>query len=499
MGLNPLLPAIACAGLLVLALFAALQAPRNPLALTLALFCADLSVWSFGSLAYDLTHEPRWHWLDVTFSPLTPALGLHFVLSFTGRSRELRALRRATYAYFGILALVALADRGAERATSSLWSIVFLVGIVAAVVVAVTLLIAHRRSAQGPEERARTLLLFLALPLGAVVGATDLIASLTLSIPRLAPLGTILCALLMAVVTLRLRLFGPVVSRGEAVAAAVLAALAMVAYLGVFRLFGTNWTVLVVATTALTFALLAVVRVLVTSAGLERSRLRELSTLGSFSAQLAHDLKNPLAALKGAAQFLKEERIQGRSLDDNAEFIDLMADQVERLESVIEHYQKWSRVEPVLGVVDVNHLVSGVLGLQVFATSASVRIVRELEADLPACTADRDLLVRVLTNLVQNGFEAMPESGVLTVRTARWDRGQTSGVRIIVEDSGHGMDARTRERAFDDFYTTKAGGTGLGLAFVRRVLVAHGGEATLTSRVGRGTAVLLWLPTQPQR
>src|SRR5512132_441930 len=167
MGLTHVLPVVACAGLLILALLAALRAPKNPLALPLALFCADLSVWSFGSLAYDLTREPHWHWLDVTFSPLTPALGLHFVLSFTGRRRERRALLRAAYAYFGLLAIIAGLDGGAERATSTLWSVVFLAGIVAAVAVAVLFLLAHQREAQGPEERARTRLLFLALPLGA--------------------------------------------------------------------------------------------------------------------------------------------------------------------------------------------------------------------------------------------------------------------------------------------------------------------------------------------
>ncbi len=497
MGLSSLLPALACAGLLILAVLAALRAPKDPLALPLALFCADLAVWNLASRAYDLTREPRWHWLDVTFSPLTPALGLHFVLSFTGRRRDLRALLRASYAYFGLLAAFALVDSGAERAIARLWSGAFLAGIVAAIAIAVALLVAHHRGAPGPEERARTLLLFLALPLGAVFGATDLLASVLPSFPRLAPLGTILCALLMAVVTMRLRLFGPVVSRGEVVAASALTALAMVGYLGVFRLFGTNTAVLVVATTALTFALLAVARKLVISAGLERSRLRELTTLGSFSAQLAHDLKNPLAALKGAAQLLQEEKRQGRSLDDSAEFVDLIAAQIERLESVVDHYQRWSRVEPVLGLVDVTPLVSSVLDLQAFATSASVRIVRALDADLPACRLDRDLFVRVLTNLVQNAFEAMPDGGDLTVRAERRARGATSGVLLTIEDSGRGMDARTRERAFDDFYTTKASGTGLGLPFVRRVLTAHGGEATLRSQIGQGTAVMLWFPAQP--
>jgi two-component system sensor histidine kinase HydH len=84
----------------------------------------------------------------------------------------------------------------------------------------------------------------------------------------------------------------------------------------------------------------------------------------------------------------------------------------------------------------------------------------------------------------------MPEGGLVTVRTTASD----GALLLSVEDEGAGMDARTRERAFDDFFTTKATGSGLGLPFVRRVAEAHGGSASLAARSGRGTVVTLRLP-----
>jgi signal transduction histidine kinase len=97
----------------------------------------------------------------------------------------------------------------------------------------------------------------------------------------------------------------------------------------------------------------------------------------------------------------------------------------------------------------------------------------------------------VLENLVRNAMEAMPDGGTVTVRTAR---SGAESVLLSVADTGCGMDARTRERAFDDFFTTKALGSGLGLAFVRRVVEAHGGRVSLESEQGRGTLVSVRLP-----
>jgi signal transduction histidine kinase len=114
----------------------------------------------------------------------------------------------------------------------------------------------------------------------------------------------------------------------------------------------------------------------------------------------------------------------------------------------------------------------------------------DLAPDLSRCEVDGDLLGGALQNVIRNAMEAMPKGGTIVVRT---ERAKGGDVVISVEDSGEGMDARKAERALDDFFTTKPQGSGLGLAFVRRVAEAHRGEVTLTSEVGIGTVVRLRL------
>jgi signal transduction histidine kinase len=145
----------------------------------------------------------------------------------------------------------------------------------------------------------------------------------------------------------------------------------------------------------------------------------------------------------------------------------------------------------------VNELVQSLVTLQKFASADEIAVKAELASDLPACSMDRDLVTGALENLLQNAFEATPRTaapGMVTVRTALVTAGRTTGVLLSVEDAGLGMSARTRERALDDFFTTKATGSGFGLAFVRRVAEAHGGDVSLVSREGAGTTVRMFLP-----
>ena len=102
-----------------------------------------------------------------------------------------------------------------------------------------------------------------------------------------------------------------------------------------------------------------------------------------------------------------------------------------------------------------------------------------------------------LENMLRNAVEAMPAGGALTVRTRRDAASGAPVMRLLVEDAGVGMDARQREHAFDETYTTKPEGSGLGLAFVKRVAEAQGGRVRLLSVLGRGTGIELTLPAEP--
>ncbi len=485
---------LACVAQAMLALLA-LRA-RDPLGAPLALLGADLFVWNFADLAFKVSGLPIWHVLDITASPLTPVFGLHFVLLFVGRRRELGRLLMLTYALFGALslssAIALITPEHRPLLGTSTWSAVFLTGTLAVIVFGGWLLVRHRRSTSSADERARARLLLLAMPLAAAFGATDLVHVLVPAVPELASLGAAGCALLMMIVMLRGRLLGRDFTRGVALTAGVLGVTAVIAYLLVFRIFATSTALLVVATTTLSLALIAATRQLAASASIRRARASEMALMGRFSAQMAHDLKNPLAALKGAAQFLQEEQRLGRSLADQGEFFEIIVGQADRLERLISTYQRLGRLEPELVKVDVGALVREVLALQIFAGGGATVSVT-IADDLPACAADRDLLARTVENLVKNAFEAMPDGGALAVSVAYEGEGE-AGVVIRVGDTGAGMNARTREQIFDDFYTTKATGSGLGLPFVRRVIEAHGGDVTLTSEVGRGSVFTLRLP-----
>jgi signal transduction histidine kinase len=487
---------LACVAQAMLALLA-LRA-KDPLGAPLALLGADLFVWNFADLAFKVSGLPIWHVLDTTASPLTPALGLHFVLLFVGRRRELGRLLLVVYALFGALSLASVVTLFTPLhqpvLDAMVWTAVFLTATLAVIAFGGWLLFRYRRATSSVDERARAGLLLLALPLAATFGATDLVHVLVPSVPTLASLGAAACALLMMLVTLRGRLLGRDLTSGIALTAAVLGVTAVVAYLLVFRVFATSTALLVVATATLSFAVIAATRQLVASSSVRRARLSEMALMGRFSAQMAHDLKNPLAALKGAAQFLQEEQKHGRSLADQAEFFEIIVDQADRLERLISTYQRMGRLEPELARVDVGALVRDVVALQTFASSATtVRVT--LADDLPVCAADRDLLARALENLVKNAFEAMPDGGALTVSVESPIEGEGDRrIAIRIADTGAGMNARTREKIFDDFYTTKATGSGLGLPFVRRVIEAHGGDVTLTSEVGRGSVFTLRLP-----
>lgn len=488
---------LTCAGQLVLAGMALSNGPRSTARLPLFLLSLDLLAWNFASLAFEVSQNPAWRWMDLAMSPLTAPLLLHVVLAFVGRSRRMRPLLAGCYAAFlalgaaSVLAYFVPLARGFPG--SRRWVLVHLAGLGPVLLFACALLVQRVSRVKG-EERVRAQMLLLAVALGMAVASSELWNEAGFPLPPLGNLGTLAGNALLFVIAGRFRLFGRTVSSPLAVASVLLALFGVTAYLAVFDFFGTNTAMRVLFTAVVTFALIGATRVALSRVAAERERLERLATVGRFASQLAHDLKNPLAALKGATQFLKEEHAQGRPLEPNAHFLDLMVDQIDRLSRVVQHYQRLGRVEPVREPVEPNALVRQVLALQGFA-AAKVELKAEL-TDVPTCLLDPDLVANAVENLIRNAAEAMPRGGTLTVRTECAADAEGEGVVIAVADTGEGMDGSTRERAFDDFFTTKATGSGLGLAFVRRVAEAHGGRVSLTSRAGEGTVVKLHLPLE---
>ncbi|HSU38933.1 MAG TPA: ATP-binding protein [Polyangiaceae bacterium] len=472
---------VACAGDLAFGALAFARRSKSTLGLLLALLFLDAFGWNFASLAFELSRVSLWHAIDRAFSSVMPALALHVVVVFVGRSRSLRPLLVTTYAGFGVLGLFV---------QSSAWLPALAVLGPTTMLFALLLLLLHRQRSTTPDERARADLVSLAILIGTFFGVTELLYhEVNFPVPRLGAIGTLIAMMLLATAALRLRLLGSEVPPIVALYAFSFGVLWIIAQLALVRWLDPQTGSWVLGAGVLVLILVASAREVGRFASIGRARSQELAMLGRFSEQLAHDIKNPLAALKGAVQFLSEEHRLGRSLDEHVSFLKLIEQQIERVQRTIGDYQRIAKVEPRPTLTSLNAIIAELLALQHFAVLPGVTFEAKLAADLPECPLDRDLVMTALENVVRNACEAMPAGGTIHVRTA-YERGRNR-VAVLVEDEGGGMDARQLEQAAAPFFTTKALGTGLGLSFAERVARAHHGTLNLSSAVGRGTRVTL--------
>ena len=223
----------------------------------------------------------------------------------------------------------------------------------------------------------------------------------------------------------------------------------------------------------------------------------KLAAVGRISAQVAHEVRNPLSSI-GLNVELLEELVARSRFDDPAEaaesreLLRSITREVDRLTEVTEDYLRMARLpQPNLQPGDLNALIESVLDFsRLELEQAQVVVERRLDANVPRTQIDEGQFRQVFLNLLRNGREAMPGGGTLTVET----RVSDPDVEVVLRDTGRGMTPDVREHIFEPFFTTKEGGTGLGLAFARQVLQAHGGSLECESEEGVGTTFRIRLP-----
>ncbi|MCC7386749.1 MAG: two-component sensor histidine kinase [Deltaproteobacteria bacterium] len=489
---------VACFGHLVLAIYAGLRASESPLARSVALVAVDFFVFNAADVAGEISGRAAWDWIDYAAASYATALALDFSLELTGLRRRLALARVIAHAWFGGLGAWCLGALffAEVRATwtDERWATLVLAGALPAMIVALVVLVRHLGASGSRSERARTRLVIAALAIMTVLGTTDLWRTIGVPVPRLSGIATLVAGALLVVAALRFRLFGAGSRAGTLAVSAILAGGVVLSYLLVFEQLAAERALFVFGSSLTTLLLLAVVRPAYRHRVRASERERALATLGRMSAQLAHDLRNPIAAIKGAAQFLRGEREAGRSVDAQAEILELLIQQADRLEEVARTYQRLGRVEADLRPLSLMPFLERLIAARRAAAPPSVRFELTAPAAVPEIAADADLLATALENLLRNAEEALGPGGLVRLSVEPRPTDRPPAVMIEIADNGAGMDGPSLSRALDDFFTTKVDGTGLGLPFVRRVVEAHGGEIDLTSAVGRGTSVRVHLP-----
>ena len=222
------------------------------------------------------------------------------------------------------------------------------------------------------------------------------------------------------------------------------------------------------------------------------ARAEQLAAAGELSAAVAHEIRNPLTAIGGfSRRLLRSEALSER--DRSA--AGMIADESLRLEEILGRLlSRAQREELQLRATDLNAEIRDLLNLLgERVVEAGISLDYDLDSNLPLIPLDPQGFRQVLLNLVQNSIEAISEKGEIRFRTER----DGNWVLVHVEDNGCGMDELLLEKIFRAFYSTKATGSGLGLALSQRIIRRHGGELSAESEPGAGTRFTLRLPLRP--
>jgi two-component system, NtrC family, nitrogen regulation sensor histidine kinase GlnL len=226
-------------------------------------------------------------------------------------------------------------------------------------------------------------------------------------------------------------------------------------------------------------------------------RSDRLAALGVLAAGVAHEVRNPLVGIRAAAQLMEGEPAFPPSM---REFTGIIIRQVDRLNRIVSELLTFAGQQPLQRrPCNINQILEEALRLlESTLQGARIVVVRRYDPEVPAVAGDPDRLLQVFLNLARNGVEAMAHGGELTVQT-RFERvapqcGGRAAAVTEVSDRGSGVPPEVQRHLFNPFFTTKDGGTGLGLPISVRIVEEHGGTIEVQSRVGEGTTFRVLLP-----
>lgn len=233
----------------------------------------------------------------------------------------------------------------------------------------------------------------------------------------------------------------------------------------------------------------------------EKQRLQEqliqaekLSALGRLTANVAHEIRNPLTSIGGFARRLEKKFTAGTSGRDYAEII---KSEVDNLENILRNVLSYSREAPLnLERHDIREIIEESLSLYENICKEKSIYIRKSFGEVPRITVDKVQVTEVMNNLISNAIDSMPNGGRLTISTEKETLADLPFLKVRISDTGEGIPEDKLDMIFEPFYSTKVfrHGTGLGLSICKKIMEDHGGFIRLESRAGEGSTFSLYLP-----
>jgi signal transduction histidine kinase len=223
-------------------------------------------------------------------------------------------------------------------------------------------------------------------------------------------------------------------------------------------------------------------------------RADRLASLGTLTAGLAHEIRNPLVAIKTFTHLLPE-RIDDQEFRDK--FLQIASGEVDRISSLITELLDFARPsDPKLALESINIILDGmILLVSTEMNKRQISNIKDYDSNLPYAEIDREQIKQVFLNILLNAIEATPDKGKITVRTRSFMKpGGEPYVQIEVTDTGCGIPPDQLEEIFNPFFTTKNTGSGLGLSISSQIVQDHKGYVDVKSQLGKGSSFFINLP-----
>jgi len=223
-------------------------------------------------------------------------------------------------------------------------------------------------------------------------------------------------------------------------------------------------------------------------------RADRLASLGTLAAGLAHEIRNPLVAIKTFTQLLPE-RFEDEEF--RTHFTNIASSEVDRISQFITELLNFARSsDPRLEFEDINSILEGMILLTSNETKKKqISIVKNYAPDLPLVQLDREQIKQVFLNILLNAIEATPEKGEILVKTRSFEKpGGEPYIQVEFTDNGRGIPAERLEDIFTPFFTTKEKGSGLGLSISQQIVQDHKGYINVESELNKGTSFFINLP-----
>ena len=476
---------------------------RQPVHLSFAALCLALFLFKLGQFSYGFFNHPTWQLLEMggllAMAPLLFQFGRSLI-----RERSLLSKRHVAAAAIVSLALAAvLITPWGQRL--SVWAILNGYMALCLMVCYGLLALAISRKAVGVE---RTRLLYLAI----AVGATAMLSILDLFHYVLGyafpPLSNIFISILLyfvyAVVThpqlMELKEF-----MARMLVKVLLTFAVTITLFVVIRLFAATssspFTIILLASFLIIISIEPIKQILKAVLNIlfphskdifdfvytfDQKLEREKSVLlEEMAPVLAHEIRNPLGSIKGAAQYLRSEAAR----EEDQRLLDVIIEEVNRLNSVVTQFLNYAKPFNLNRQdEDINEIVKKAVSIVKMNNLAeSVAIETDLRSGLPVVSVDAEQIVQVILNIVLNAIEAMPDGGRLTLRTKKINSDAGEAVGIAIRDTGRGIKKEDIRSVFKPFFTTRERGVGLGLAICERIIRNHGGDIRVKSIPDQGT------------